>query len=102
MVFEYTQSARGALAGTGETFALPADMVMKAIGQVFVTDPLRESGRELLELEGGRIKVDAERKTSLAKVWAGGDCVAGGQDLTVVAVEDGKIAAEAIHRALGA
>ncbi|HUH86164.1 MAG TPA: NAD(P)-dependent oxidoreductase [Stellaceae bacterium] len=100
-VFEYARSVGGALVGTGETFALPADMVMKAIGQVFVADPLREEGRELLELEGGRIKVDAERKTSLAKVWAGGDCVAGGEDLTVVAVEDGKVAAEAIHRALG-
>jgi hypothetical protein len=33
-------------------------------------------------------------------VWAGGDCVAGGEDLTVAAVEDGKIAAESIHRAL--
>ena len=27
-------------------------------------------------------------------VWAGGDCIAGGEDLTVVAVEDGKVAAE--------
>ena len=34
-------------------------------------------------------------------VWAGGDCVAGGEDLTVVAVEDGKLAAESINRALG-
>ena len=33
-------------------------------------------------------------------VWAGGDCVAGGKDLTVAAVEDGKRAAESIHRAL--
>ena len=33
-------------------------------------------------------------------VWAGGDCVAGGHDLTVVAVEDGKLAAESINRAL--
>jgi glutamate synthase (NADPH/NADH) small chain len=101
-VFEYTRSVGGTLAGTGETFALPADMVMKAIGQVFVADPLRENGRELVELKGGRIEVDAERRTSLAKVWAGGDCVAGGQDLTVVAVEDGKLAAESINRALGA
>jgi glutamate synthase (NADPH/NADH) small chain len=33
-------------------------------------------------------------------VWAGGDCVAGGEDLTVAAVEDGKQAAESIHKAL--
>ena len=55
-----------------------------------------------IELQGGRIRVDAERRTTLPLVWAGGDCVAGGQDLTVAAVEDGKIAAESIHRALGA
>jgi dihydropyrimidine dehydrogenase (NAD+) subunit PreT len=33
-------------------------------------------------------------------VWAGGDCVAGGKDLTVSAVEDGKQAALSIDRAL--
>jgi len=35
-------------------------------------------------------------------VWAGGDCVAGGEDLTVASVEDGKIAAASIHAALTA
>jgi dihydropyrimidine dehydrogenase (NAD+) subunit PreT len=40
------------------------------------------------------------RRTSHPKIWAGGDCVAGGEDLTVVSVEDGKIAAESIHKAL--
>ena len=99
-VFEYTRSEGGRLAGTGETFALPADMVFKAIGQLFVADPVRANGRELLELHDGRIRVDGERKTSLDRVWAGGDCVAGGQDLTVQAVQDGKVAAEAIDRAL--
>jgi glutamate synthase (NADPH/NADH) small chain len=52
----------------------------------------------VLEVADGRIKVDAERKTSLDNVWAGGDCVAGGKDLTVTAVQDGKIAAESIDR----
>jgi glutamate synthase (NADPH/NADH) small chain len=75
-------------------------MVFTAIGQVFVADSVRENGKELLELDHGRIRVDAERKTSLDKVWAGGDCVAGGQDLTVQAVQDGKVAARAIDRAL--
>ncbi|MBN9508778.1 MAG: NAD(P)-dependent oxidoreductase [Alphaproteobacteria bacterium] len=84
---------------TGETFVLPADMVFKAVGQVFVPDPLRVDGVPALELDNGRIAVDAERRTSLPGVYAGGDCVAG-VDLTVVAVQDGKIAAEAIHRAL--
>jgi glutamate synthase (NADPH/NADH) small chain len=44
----------------------------------------------------GRIAVDDERKTSLDNVWAGGDCVVGGEDLTVCAVQDGKLAARSI------
>jgi glutamate synthase (NADPH/NADH) small chain len=100
MVFEYTRLTGGRLDGTGETFALAADMVFKAIGQHFVADPIRADARELLELEDGRIKVDAARRTSLDRVWAGGDCIAGGEDLTVHAVEDGKRAALSIQRAL--
>jgi dihydropyrimidine dehydrogenase (NAD+) subunit PreT len=100
IVFEYTRLVEGRLVGTGENFALAADMVFKAIGQHFVADPARADGRELLELDGGRLKVDAERRTSLDRVWAGGDCIAGGQDLTVQAVQDGQLAALSIHRAL--
>ena len=37
-------------------------------------------------------------KTSLDGVWAGGDCIDGGEDLTVSAVQDGKLAAIAIDR----
>jgi dihydropyrimidine dehydrogenase (NAD+) subunit PreT len=72
-------------------------MLFKAIGQTFVASPLGE----LLELKGGRIAINADRQTSLADVWAGGDCVPG-DDLTVNAVQDGKIAAAAIDRALRA
>jgi glutamate synthase (NADPH/NADH) small chain len=93
--FEYTTETGGRLEGTGETFTLAADQVFRAIGQSFVADPLEGAG---IDFEGGRIRVDADRRTSLARVWAGGDCVTG--DLTVAAVQDGKIAAEAIHRAL--
>jgi glutamate synthase (NADPH/NADH) small chain len=56
----------------------------------------------VLELSSGRIAIDAERRTSLPGVWAGGDCALGGRDLTVVAVEDGKQAALSIDRALRA
>jgi glutamate synthase (NADPH/NADH) small chain len=97
--FEYTREVEGRLTGTGKTFVLEADMVFKAIGQQFVPAVLNGAG-EAIELTGGRIKIDAERRTSLPGVWAGGDCVAGGKDLTVAAVEDGKVAAESIHRAL--
>jgi glutamate synthase (NADPH/NADH) small chain len=74
-------------------------MVMKAIGQTFVPGPLN-GARETIRLESGRIGVDEERRTSIHGVWAGGDCAAGGEDLTVVAAQDGKVAAESIHRAL--
>ena len=80
-----------------ERYTLPADMLFKAIGQTLVKDGL-DSSASVLEMRGGRIAVDAQRRTSLAGVWAGGDCVAGGQDLTVVAVEDGKRAALAIDQ----
>ena len=93
---EYTSEKRGKLAGTGETLRIEADMVFKAIGQTFDGDPLGG----LVALGSGRIKVDAERRTSAVKIWAGGDCIAGGKDLTVSAVEDGKQAAESINRFL--
>ena len=79
---------------------LPADQLFKAIGQSFEAATLNGSGAAIV-LEAGRIKVDAEGRTSLAKVWAGGDCIFGGDDLTVSAVAQGRDAAESIHRALG-
>jgi glutamate synthase (NADPH/NADH) small chain len=84
---------------TSETFILEADVVFKAIGQRLADDKL---GNELqgLALEGGRIVVDDAQVTSVASVWAGGDCVVGGDDLTVSAVQDGKIAALSIDRHL--
>jgi glutamate synthase (NADPH/NADH) small chain len=97
--FEYTSESGGRRAGTGETFTLEADVVFKAIGQTLVPDSLNGSGEELV-LQSGRIRVDDERRTSLVGVWAGGDCVYGGKDLTVAAVEDGKQAAESINRTL--
>jgi len=80
----------------GESFTLEADMVLKAVGQTF--DPLPVP---VLEVAGGRIVVDARRQTSIPGIYAGGDCVAGA-DLTVSAVQDGKLAAEAIHASLSA
>jgi glutamate synthase (NADPH/NADH) small chain len=98
--FEYTRDgAGGNLEGTGERFTLPADVVFKAIGQELDTGALVGDAPQL-RMEAGRIAVDVERRTSLENVWAGGDCVAGGRDLTVVAVQDGKIAAHAIDRYL--
>ena len=100
--FEQTRlDSQGRLAGGGDKFTIAADMVFKAIGQMLIKDGL-DGNADVLEMRAGRITVDAERRTSLPGVWAGGDCVAGGQDLTVVAVEDGKRAAFSIDRHLRA
>lgn len=94
---EYTVEQDGRLVGTGETVRLECDQLFTAIGQSFL--PLEVNGVQLA-LEKGRLRVDAERRTSVPGIWAGGDCVAGGKDLTVAAVEDGKQAALSIDQAL--
>jgi glutamate synthase (NADPH/NADH) small chain len=85
----------------GETVLIECDQIFKAIGQRLESDVLA-NGAAPIELTGGRIKVDTEGRTSHAKIWAGGDCVAAGDDLTVTAVAQGRDAAESIHRALSA
>jgi glutamate synthase (NADPH/NADH) small chain len=88
--FEYTDND---LTPTGQTFRLAADQVFKAIGQTL-------EGGDLPDLEGRKIKVSGAGRTSLDGVWAGGDCAAGGDDLTVTAVAQGRDAAEDIHASL--
>jgi hypothetical protein len=75
-----------ALAGWHVEQPLPTPLAwLVSVGATLVPKP-----------DDGRIAVDANRKTSLDNVWAGGDCAAGGKDLTVTAVQDGKLAAQAI------
>jgi dihydropyrimidine dehydrogenase (NAD+) subunit PreT len=87
----------GKLEATGSRWTVAADSVLKAIGQTLV---LADPTAATLDLKGGRIAVDGEGRTSLPKVWAGGDCTWGGRDLTVEAVEHGKVAALSIDRML--
>lgn len=98
--FETTRVEGGRLVGTGALFSLPADMVFKAIGQSFIADPLETDRLDALELPQGKIEVDDQFRTTVRGVWAGGDCVARGLDLTVEAVEHGKRAAHSIDAAL--
>ncbi|MGV3651212.1 MAG: NAD(P)-dependent oxidoreductase [Devosia sp.] len=93
--FEYTGLKDGRLVGLGHTMTIPCDQVFKAIGQTL-------TGRtvEGLSVVGGRIDADAEGRTSRPGFWAGGDCVVGGDDLTVSAVAQGRDAAESINRYL--
>lgn len=97
--FERTRMEGDRLVATGESVVIEADQVFKAIGQSFAPDGVSAEAARL-HLERGRIRVDAARRTSMAGVWAGGDCISEGDDLTVIAVEDGKIAAEDIHHEL--
>jgi dihydropyrimidine dehydrogenase (NAD+) subunit PreT len=97
VTIERTAEVKRKLAGTGETLKLDADMVLTAIGQTLIAEPL---GDGALKLKSGRLVVDAQRRTSVKGIWAGGDCIFGGKDLTVSAVEDGKQAALSIDRAL--
>ncbi|MDQ7018341.1 MAG: NAD(P)-dependent oxidoreductase [Robiginitomaculum sp.] len=94
--FERTCLQDGNLVGTGDHFTLLADRVYTAIGQ-----ELYDQGLASLRCESGKIMVDEAGHTSLPGVFAGGDCIASGEDLTVQAVEDGKVAAAGIHTYLG-
>ena len=66
--------------------------VFRAIGQTLA--PV-----DGLDLEGRKLRVTDTGRTSVAGVWAGGDCTPG-EDLTVVAVAEGRDAAEDIHATL--
>jgi len=83
-------------AGDAE-FVIPADQVVKAVGQQKVS-----LGQALgLEVDRGFIKVNAGMETNLPGVFAGGDCIrVKNAASTVMAVQDGKLAAAAIHARL--
>jgi len=91
----------GALRSTGEIRTVKADIVFKAVGQVIDKETLGEAADSIGQ-QGGKLMVNEERKTSLDDVWAGGDCIYGHDDLTVSAVQDGKVAALSMNRYLRA
>jgi len=95
---EFTAMSDGKFAGTGKFQTFEVDQLFTAIGQTLA------SGDEIgsIAVERGRIQVDGNFRTSNPSVWAGGDCVADGEDLTVTAVAQGRDAAESIHAALTA
>jgi dihydropyrimidine dehydrogenase (NAD+) subunit PreT len=94
---DYMEMKKGKLVTSGETFEIAADTIFKAIGQTYV-----DATGGAVKLDGGRIVVDGEKRSSVSGIWAGGDCAAGGKDLTVAAVDDGRRAAESIHAFLTA
>lgn len=100
MRFARTRMDGGRLVTTGETFELAADAIFKAIGQAFDDQALSDPLAAQLQRSNGRIQVDEQMRTSIPGVYAGGDCTSLDQDLTVQAVQHGKLAAQAIHAQL--
>ncbi len=81
---------------TDSEFFVPADQIVKAIGQ---KKPLAAALG--LATKGGYLDVSSEYETSIPNVFAGGDCIrSSGSCSTVMAVQDGKLAAIAIHHRL--
>jgi glutamate synthase (NADPH/NADH) small chain len=93
--FATTSLEHGRLVSSKDSHAVPADLVLVAIGQT-----LDERVLGGLRLVRGKIEVDGSYQTSIPGVYAGGDCIRSGEDLTVQAVEDGKRAAICVDAAL--
>lgn len=91
--FAQTHMVAGKLVAGDRRLEIPCDMALIAIGQA-----LEEFTS--LAVDGGKIVVDKDYQTSAPGVYAGGDCIRSGEDLTVQAVEDGKRAAVCVDAAL--
>jgi dihydropyrimidine dehydrogenase (NAD+) subunit PreT len=100
MRFKETRLDGMRLVGTGAYIDIAADAIFKAIGQSMEAVSLSDDMAMALAREGDKIAVDAHFRTRVAGIYAGGDCVAPGQDLTVQAVQHGKLAAHAIDNDL--
>ena len=82
---------------TGSEFVIAADQIVKAVGQ----DKPAQAVLLGLETKKGFIAVDSNFQTSIAGIYAIGDCIRScGSASAVMAVEDGKLAAAAIHQQL--
>jgi dihydropyrimidine dehydrogenase (NAD+) subunit PreT len=81
----------------GSEFVVTADQIVKAVGQEKPALALLLG----LDTSKGFIAVDNGFQTSTAGVYAIGDCIrAKGAASTVMAVQDGKLAAAAVHQQL--
>ena len=81
----------------GSEFRVPVDTVVMAIGQS--PNPTVQRATPQLLTKQGKIVIDELGQTSLPGVFAGGDVVRGGATV-ILAMRDGRVAAEAIDRAL--
>ncbi|MDR3692825.1 MAG: NAD(P)-dependent oxidoreductase [Fimbriimonas sp.] len=84
---------RTAIKAPGSSFIIEADQIIKAIGQKKLHSDVRTVN--------GFIEVNEEFETSIVGIFAGGDCIRSrGTASTVMAAQDGKLAAKAIDRRL--
>jgi glutamate synthase (NADPH/NADH) small chain len=83
----------------GSEFALPADLVLIAYGFDPVPFPVDSDLSRIEVNDWGATQVDADQRTNIPGVYAGGDVVRG-PSLVVHAVRDGRRAAASIHRDL--
>jgi len=81
----------------GSEYRAPVDTVVMAIGQS--PNPTVQRATPQLLTKQGKIAIDETGQTSLPNVFAGGDVVRGGSTV-ILAMRDGRMAAEAIDRAL--
>jgi glutamate synthase (NADPH/NADH) small chain len=78
----------------------PAEMVIEAIGQAADIALLGEALTEALEWNRGRIRIDADGRTSEPWLWAAGDAVSGPD--VIHAVADGHRVARSVSAVLAA
>ena len=76
---------------------MPADVVVAAIGQA--PNPTLQRATPTIVTRRGKIVIDESGRTSIPRVFAGGDVVRGGSTV-ILALHDGRAAARAIHQAL--
>jgi len=81
----------------GSEYRQPVETVVMAIGQS--PNPTVQRATPQLETKRGKIVVNTEGRTSLERVFAGGDVVRGGATV-ILAMRDGRAAAAAIDKAL--
>ena len=94
LAYSETDPQDGKLRKLDQTFTLQADQIFCAIGQKL------SAMETTFKANRGKIEVDDKGRTSIKGIWAGGDCVDLGEDLTVSAVAQGRDAAENIHETL--
>jgi len=81
----------------GSEYRVPVDTVVMAIGQS--PNPTVQKATPQLLTQRGKIVVDEAGQTSVPRVFAGGDVARGGSTV-ILAMRDGRAAAEAIDRAV--